>query len=227
MNADLSDAVPDLEVLLAAVSAGATECAMNSRVHGPRHWRDVARVGVALARETPRADQAVVFCFAMLHDTQRLNEYEDPDHGPRAAAFAVTLADRGLLAPAGKQLSALVSACECHTGSGPLEDPTLGVCLDADRLTLWRVGKVPLARYLSTTAGRDGAAPRWSRELLESPDVGWSAIFAAYGAGPPAPRKVTFKLPEEYWSWTEEQQRAWASEAATDLQQGLGIEPTT
>jgi hypothetical protein len=63
-----------------------------------------------------------------------------------------------------------------------VEDPTLGVCLDADRLTLWRVGMVPLARYLSTAAGRDDAAPRWSRELVESPDVAWAAIFAEYGA---------------------------------------------
>jgi len=181
MNAGLPDATADFDVLLSAVDAGATECALNSRVHGPRHWRDVARIGVALARETPRADPAVVFCFALLHDTQRLNEYEDPDHGPRAAAFATALADRGLLTLAGDQLAALVSACECHTGSGPVEHTTLGVCLDADRLTLWRVGKVPDARYLSTVAGRDDAAPRWSRELVEGPDVTWAAIFAEYG----------------------------------------------
>ena len=62
-----------LSAAAAALAAGATPAALASALHGPAHWRAVARVGAELARWTPRADLELVLLFAFAHDTQRLN----------------------------------------------------------------------------------------------------------------------------------------------------------
>ena len=58
--------------------------------HGIAHWARVLENGLRLAEETG-ANIEVVQLFAILHDSQRVNEGGDPDHGPRAAAFALDL----------------------------------------------------------------------------------------------------------------------------------------
>jgi uncharacterized protein len=144
------------EELLALSLSGATGLARTSRDHGPAHWRRVARNGRMLAAATPGADRDVVRAFAALHDSQRLHEYEDPFHGPRAAAYTLTL--RTQLGLTDAQLQLLVHAIRVHNGSGPVDDPTVGVCLDADRLDLPRVGIRPRADLLSTTAAKAAVA---------------------------------------------------------------------
>jgi len=66
-----------------------------------------------------------------------------------------------------------------------------------------------------------------ARDSLSGPGSPKEEEAAGPQPEPPAPRRVFFKLPDDYWSWTEEQQRAWASEAAKALQQQLGTKPTT
>ncbi|WP_435019138.1 hypothetical protein TA3x_001129 [Tundrisphaera sp. TA3] len=58
--------------------------------HGVSHWARVLENGERLAAVTG-ADVEVVRLFAVLHDARRVNEWTDPDHGPRAARFAETL----------------------------------------------------------------------------------------------------------------------------------------
>jgi uncharacterized protein len=52
--------------------------------HGVAHWARVLENGMRLAEETG-ANIEVVQLFAVLHDSRRLNESTDPEHGPRAA----------------------------------------------------------------------------------------------------------------------------------------------
>ena len=121
-------------------------------LHGPDHWRRVEANGLRLAAETD-ADPTVVRLFALFHDSRRLNEGTDPDHGARGAAWAAKL--RGTLyqldAP---RLALLVEACTFHTGGRHHADPTIGTCWDADRLDLGRVGIRPEPAYMSTKSGR-------------------------------------------------------------------------
>ena len=49
------------------------------------HWRRVAAAGLSLLPETLGVDPALVFLFALFHDSMRLNDNYDPEHGPRAA----------------------------------------------------------------------------------------------------------------------------------------------
>ena len=55
--------------------------------HGVAHWARVLENGRRLASETG-ANIEVVSLFAVLHDSRRINEGSDPDHGLRAAEFA-------------------------------------------------------------------------------------------------------------------------------------------
>ena len=58
--------------------------------HGVVHWARVLESGLRLADETG-ANVEVVQLFAVLHDSRRQNEVTDPEHGPRAAEFAIEL----------------------------------------------------------------------------------------------------------------------------------------
>jgi hypothetical protein len=65
------------------------------------------------------------------------------------------------------RMDLLVTACEIHNGAGTQTDPPLGVCLDADRLDLGRVGITPDPTRLSTSTARD-IAIRLAWHELES-----------------------------------------------------------
>jgi uncharacterized protein len=136
------------DAMLARVMPHATR--PESELHGVEHWRRVAKNGEDLAALTQGADRHVVAAFAALHDSQRHNEHQDPEHGRRAAELASDL-DLGLgLA----QLAMVRHACEYHDKGLLTIDPTIGCCWDADRLDLPRVGIEPDPALLSTQAAR-------------------------------------------------------------------------
>lgn len=170
--------LPD-QLDLAALATVVLERCANPRpgVHGPGHWQNVAEIGLRLADLDGDADREVICCFALLHDSERHNDYEDPGHGPRAAVLARKLHAEGLLALTDQQLEVLCHACETHTTAGPTVDPTVGCCYDADRLTLWRVGIRPDTRFLSTEAAVED--PDWidfGRHLIDADPMTWQHI---------------------------------------------------
>jgi uncharacterized protein len=157
----------------AAVTARATSLA--STLHGPRHWRAVARVGIELAARVPGADLELVALFALLHDAQRWTDGHDPEHGARAATLAGELHERGVLDLAPDRLGLSRHACTLHADGQTSADPTVGVCWDADRLNLWRVGITPARRLLSTAAARAPALLDWSRDV-HARDRSWEDL---------------------------------------------------
>jgi uncharacterized protein len=118
-------------------------------VHGAPHWARVRHNGLALAKKTG-AQTRVVEAFAFLHDSCRVNEYTDPEHGLRAAEFARRLVSQNKLLLEKDELEFLVRACEGHSNGGMIEDITVCTCWDADRLDLGRVGIRPDPKYLCT-----------------------------------------------------------------------------
>ncbi len=127
-------------------------------IHGPGHWARVERNGLFLAPSVG-ADEQVVSLFAYFHDCRRLNDGYDPRHGPRAARYVESVRD--LLAGLDRtRLATLVEACEGHTRRRTTDDPTIGVCWDADRLDLPRVGIRPRVKYFHTETARDMVAAR-------------------------------------------------------------------
>lgn len=122
--------------------------------HGPGHWLQVERNVIMLGEHTPGCDLEVARLFALLHDCRRENEGRDPEHGARAAEFAQELHDRGMLALDPGRLATLKYAMTHHNGGQVSADPTIGVCWDADRLDLPRVGTTPDIDLMSTQYGR-------------------------------------------------------------------------
>jgi uncharacterized protein len=119
-------------------------------IHGPSHWIKVFRNATDLATPTPGADRLVCQLFALLHDCERRNEFSDPQHGPRAAAYAIELQKAGTFSLTASQLKLLCDACTAHDNGLVSSDPTIGACWDADRLDLPRVGIRVDSQYLST-----------------------------------------------------------------------------
>jgi uncharacterized protein len=169
--------VIELDVLLEAVEERATR--RSSFHHGDLHWQAVAHAGLQLLPEVSGCDGEVVFLFALFHDSQRRNEYDDPGHGGRGVALLRELHGRGFKLEE-PRLELLCAACESHTDGASSDDPTVGVCWDSDRLNLWRVGTAPDRSLLSTPPARNreliAAAATW-----HGAEYGWHALAGRYG----------------------------------------------
>lgn len=118
-------------------------------IHGLPHWLRVERNGLELAA-AEGGDPAVVSLFALFHDSRRINDDADPDHGRRGARLAVDLHAEGILPVTDLQLGLLVYACENHTDVTYCVEPTVACCWDADRLDLTRIGIAPDPDLLNT-----------------------------------------------------------------------------
>jgi uncharacterized protein len=138
--------------------------------HGIVHWARVLENGLRIAR-AGGADREVVTLFALFHDSRRVNEDQDDDHGLRGGEFARSL--RGeLIHLDDDRFELLFEACRLHTDGHTTGDRTLLACWDADRLDLGRVGITPDPHRLCTDA---------ARELL-----GWADARAVRGHEPSA-----------------------------------------
>jgi uncharacterized protein len=149
-NIAMTTAIHDMDGLIEAIRK---QYALNwDGIHGWDHWMIVLETGKTLAKEV-EADLRVVELFALLHDSCRINDGIDPEHGPRAAQFVQNLDGTYFsLEKAARDL--LVLACRDHTAGYVHEDLTLQVCWDADRLQLPRVGIIPHPDYFGTEAAR-------------------------------------------------------------------------
>lgn len=125
----------------------------SSSIHGPSHWERVLANGLEIAKSNG-ADCGLVSLFAYLHDSCRLLDFGDFDHGRRAAMLVKEL--QGVFFALDEpRLALLAEACAKHADGLTSEDPTLGACWDADRLDLGRVGIDPDPHFMSTERGRE------------------------------------------------------------------------
>ena len=128
--------------------------------HGVAHWARVLENGLKLS-EVTEANVTVVSLFAILHDSRRINEATDPEHGLRAAEFAVRL--RGKVFDLDDhEFRLLYRACAGHTHERTHPDVTIQTCWDSDRLDLGRVGITPHPSRLCTEVGKTTKMIRWA-----------------------------------------------------------------
>ena len=128
--------------------------------HGIAHWARVLENGRRLARATG-ASVDVVSLFAVLHDSRRINEVTDPEHGPRAAQFAKYLRGSAFELD-DDEFDRLCRACEGHTYDHTHADVTIQTCWDSDRLDLGRVGIMPHPARLCTDIAKRPEVIRWA-----------------------------------------------------------------
>lgn len=116
--------------------------------HGKDHWLRVLHNAREIAGATG-ANLRVLELFAILHDSRRENENHDPEHGQRAAAYAIKLRGKWFDL-ADDEMDLLMEACRFHSDGITEAHPTVQACWDADRLDLGRVGVRPDPLYLCT-----------------------------------------------------------------------------
>ena len=134
-------------------------------IHGPSHWTRVKENGLAVAKFSG-ANARVVALFALFHDSCRESDGWDPGHGQRGAELARQLRSEKFDIP-DEEFELLSYACQWHTDQKFHDDATIGTCWDADRLDLGRVGAVPDAAYLNTSAAKYVANQGGTIALLE------------------------------------------------------------
>jgi uncharacterized protein len=123
-------------------------------IHGVPHWSRVWFHGRALAAAVEVNPQVLAW-FAFLHDSQRHNDGHDPQHGRRAADFAVRLRRDGVIDElAGREFEHLCEAMRLHSDGYTTGEPAIVACWDADRLDLARVGIRPHPSRLCTAHAR-------------------------------------------------------------------------
>ena len=121
--------------------------------HGPAHWMRVRKNGLLLA-ELTGANTRVVELFSIFHDSCRVSEYDDPEHGPRGAELALKYFHKGMLNCNESELELLTRACVGHTHEHSNPDITISTCWDADRLDLPRCGITVDPQRLATLEAR-------------------------------------------------------------------------
>ena len=163
---------PDLQAVLDAVRV--LSPSSRSPVHGEDHWRRVATNELDLAAEVG-ADPLLVVLFGIFHDSMRFSEHRDDGHGRRGGFLAHCL-NAELMGLSDERLDLLNTACAGHTEGETSDDPTIGVCWDADRLDLCRLGRRVDPRAMSTAPGRTPPVQdRAAAHLAATPE--WLAIF--------------------------------------------------
>lgn len=138
---------PLIEELVASSPAAA------SLVHGQTHWAAVARNAVMLANRTDGANAYLGLAFALLHDCARKVDGDDPQHGARAAHRLIELEPLLPRPLTERDRARLIDALIRHDCGTTSDDPVIGVCWDADRLDLGRVGVELDPTYFSTIVG--------------------------------------------------------------------------
>lgn len=135
--------------------------------HGMPHWERVERNGLLLATE--EVNTTVVRLFAYLHDKWRIDNWEDLEHGKRAAENILKLRGTLLARLKDEEFEQLRKACELHTVCHRTGDITIDTCFDADRLDLPRVGILPRPSKMATERGAYFAADmhRYRKDFQE------------------------------------------------------------
>jgi uncharacterized protein len=128
---------------------------LQSRLHGLDHWFRVWKNAQLLIGKEPKASLEVIALYALFHDSMRLNDGIDPDHGFRGyklwERFHQKHDHKDFLSEHEKEL--FFEACTEHNKGYQTTNPTIAVCWDADRLDLHRKGIWPDVRFMSTQDG--------------------------------------------------------------------------
>lgn len=120
-------------------------------LHGLNHWRRVHEHGCMLCVEG--VNMNVVSAFAYLHDSARLSDCRDLQHGPRAMDNVMAIRHTILKNLSDDEIHSLCEACRLHTTTHRTGDITIDTCFDADRLDLDRCGIIPNPECMATPKG--------------------------------------------------------------------------
>jgi len=129
-------------------------------IHGISHWARVLENGRLLARDLD-INKDIIELFAVFHDSKRVNDMRDKNHGERGAQFAHEL--RGQFFDlSDDDFSLLKTACCGHTDQSSSKDLTIQICWDADRLDLGRAFIKPDPKLLCIETAKNHEIIKWA-----------------------------------------------------------------
>ena len=96
-------------------------------IHGPRHWKQVEKNGLLLAKETG-VNETIIKLFSILHDSRRVTNNIDDGHGLRGAELAKTLRGQYFDLP-DDSFEILIDACTNHTGGQHTSNLNLAIMI--------------------------------------------------------------------------------------------------
>lgn len=121
--------------------------------HGLNHWTRVYK-NTQLLSTYYNINSDVFELFAILHDSKREDEFEDINHGKRAAKYIKQLIIDNKINLNYEDQRRLIYACSNHTKSNKkaklYQDIIVQICFDSDRLDIGRVGIIPEEKYFNT-----------------------------------------------------------------------------
>lgn len=130
-----------------------------SFLHLETHWKNVAEYGRILYNmaKDEQPNRKVIECFAYLHDSCRLDDGPDMEHGARAASRIEEIRYTLLSELSDDEFILLQKACKLHSIADTDDDITVQLCMDADRLDLDRVGWIPDPERMASVYGAEYA----------------------------------------------------------------------
>lgn len=138
--------------------------------HGPDHWMRVMRHSVAASRSLG-ISPLVPYIFGLVHDSKRMSDDLDPEHGPRAAAFVREQRESLFAFLSDADIERLALACDQHSDGVTHGEAHVLACFDADRLDLGRVGICPDPLYLCTSYAKQSAVIRQALRISGASDL--------------------------------------------------------
>ena len=137
----------------------------------------VAAAGIRLLRDSGEGIPTLVLTFALFHDSMRLHDGGDSQHGVRAAAFLRSVPQELIRIPA-DGMDVVTSALEQHSGAKTSSEPSTAICWDADRVNLWRLGIEPHPQYLSTRSALE-IRLGWAKALQDQ-EFTWNELHCEF-----------------------------------------------
>ena len=120
-------------------------------------------------KEYKDADYHVIDYFAYIHDVKRQDDGDDPEHGARAAKYALQLYKDGWRELSAEQMKKLMYACQFHSqADAKSDDITIQICWDSDRLDLWRLGITPNPAKLYTKIAKKKETIEFAKNLFDN-----------------------------------------------------------
>lgn len=137
--------------------------------HGPSHWARVEAHALVISQSLG-ISPLVPALFALVHDSQRINDNADPWHGSRAARFVREHRTHLFSFLSESDWMILQEACEKHSDGLVSENPILQACWDADRLDLGRVGIKPAPAYMGSAFAKRPEVIKFAWEQTNPPN---------------------------------------------------------
>jgi len=127
-------------------------------LHGINHWERVFLNTQKLSKYY-NIESDIFELFALLHDSQRFDDYADLGHGQRAKKFTKSLIEKGTIKLNKDDQERLLYACENHTKPNKkhklYNDLIVQICLDSDKMDIGRVGVIPDEKYFLTDYAKE------------------------------------------------------------------------